>query len=223
MTVGASYLNPRIGSGTDPRYPATEEVFDPTTLPGFTQQPDFLRLSGGFSFDYRDNPLLPRNGGFYRVRYSDYQDRNLDAFDFRQVQVDLEQYVPLPHKYRILALRASAALSDTAAGREVPFYYQPTLGGGEKLRGFRESRFRDRNSILLSAEYRWQAWWALDMALFVDAGKVASKRSDLDLNQLEASYGLGLRFHSNRAFAARLDLSFSREGFIPFLRFIYVF
>lgn len=223
LSAGAAYLNPRIGSGRDPRFPSTEEVFDPATLPGFQEQTDFLRLSGGISYDYRDNPLLPRNGGFYRVRYSDFQDQDLDALNFRQLQVDLEQYVPLPHKYRVLALRASAGLSDTDAGQEVPFYYQPTLGGGERLRGFREFRFRDRNSVLLSAEYRWQAWWALDMALFVDAGKVAFERSDLDLSGLEASYGVGFRFHSNRAFAGRLDLSFSREGFIPFLRFVYVF
>jgi outer membrane protein assembly factor BamA len=105
----------------------------------------------------------------------------------------------------------------------VPFYFQPTLGGAQALRGFREFRFQDRNSLLLSAEYRWEAWWALDGALFVDAGTVAAERRDLSLRNLDASYGIGFRFHSNRAFAARLDLAFSREGFIPLLRFENVF
>lgn len=223
LSGGAAYLNPRIAAGEDPRYPSTDEVFDPATIPGYEAQPDFLRLSAGISFDYRDNPLLPRGGGFYRIRYSGFQDQDLDAYNFRQLQGDAEQYFPLGHKFRVLALRASAVLTDADAGQEVPFYYQPTLGGGEKLRGFREFRFRDQNSILLSAEYRWQAWWALDMALFVDAGKVAHDRSDLDLNDLEASYGLGFRFHSNDSFVGRLDLAFSRDGFIPLLRFVYVF
>ena len=44
-----------------------------------------------------------------------------------------------------------------------------------------------------------------------------------DFNNLEASYGLGFRFHANDAFVGRLDLAFSREGFIPFLSFVYVF
>jgi len=34
---------------------------------------------------------------------------------------------------------------------------------------------------------------------------------------------VGLRVHSNSAFVARLDLAFSREGFIPLLRFEHVF
>ncbi|HXV63615.1 MAG TPA: BamA/TamA family outer membrane protein [Vicinamibacteria bacterium] len=219
----AAYLNPRIGEGQDPRYPSTEEVFDPATIPGYTEQPNFLRFTGDVAYEYRDNPSLPRRGGLYRLRYLDYQDQDLEAYDFRQLQADAEQYFPLGHKFRVLALRAAAVISDTDSGQEVPFYYQPTLGGGQRLRGFREFRFRDRNAMLFTAEYRWQAWWALDMALFADAGKVAYDRDDLDFNDLEASYGLGFRFHSNDAFTGRLDLAFSREGFIPFLSFVYVF
>ena len=223
LGAGVAYLNPRIGAGQDSRYPSTEETFDPATIPGYTEQPDFLRLSGEISFDYRDNPKLPRGGGLYRVRFLDYDDRDLGGYDFRQVQADAEQYFTLGHPFRVLALRAAAVISDTSEGQEVPFYYQPTLGGGQRLRGFREFRFRDRNSMLLTAEYRWQVWWLLDAALFVDAGKVAHHRSDLDFNNLEASYGLGFRFHGTDAFTGRLDLAVCREGFIPLLSFSYVF
>lgn len=114
-------------------------------------------------------------------------------------------------------------ITDTDRGNDVPFFYQPTLGGGQTLRGFREFRFRDRNSVILTAEYRWEAWWALDPAVFIDAGKVALHRRDLDLRDLEVSYGIGFRVHSNRAFIARLDLGFSRDGFIPLLRFEHIF
>jgi hypothetical protein len=51
--------------------------------------------------------------------------------------------------------------------------------------------------LLLTAEYRWDAWWALDGALFVDAGKVAADRRDLNLRDLDVSYGVGFRVHSN--------------------------
>ena len=63
----------------------------------------------------------------------------------------------------------------------------------------------------------------LDAAVFVDAGTVAAERKDLNLRNLDASYGFGFRIHSNSAFVARLDLAFSREGFIPLLRFEHVF
>ena len=225
LRVGGSvsYLDPAIGSGTDNRYPSTEELFDSTRLPGFQVQPDFRRLDGWVDYDGRDNPSHPRAGGFYQVRLSDFEDQNLDAFAFRRVEVDVQQYLPFSQKRQVFALRANAVVTDADTGNEVPFYYQPTLGGKQTLRGFREFRFRDRNSLLLTAEYRWEAWWALDPALFVDAGKVASRRHDLDFTDLEVSYGIGFRFHSANSFIMRFDLAKSREGFMPFLRFEHVF
>ncbi|MFQ5789449.1 MAG: BamA/TamA family outer membrane protein [Acidobacteriota bacterium] len=223
LVSGLFYEEPRVGQGTDPRFPSTEKLFDRATLPGFQDEPEFLRLDARVSYDWRDNPLHPHAGGFYSLRVSDYRDGSVGRFDFRRYEVDLHQYVPLPHRHRVLALRSGAILTDTGAGQQVPFYYQPTLGGHQKLRGFREFRFRDRNSLWLTAEYRWEAWWALDSALFVDVGKVAFDRSDLDLSDLDVSYGIGFRFHSNSAFVVRLDLAFSREGFVPLLRFEHVF
>ena len=91
------------------------------------------------------------------------------------------------------------------------------------LRGFREFRFRDRTSLAFTAEYRWEAWWALDGALFVDTGTVAAEARALRVGDMDVSYGFGFRVHSNTAFVARLDLAFSREGFVPLLRFEHVF
>ena len=61
------------------------------------------------------------------------------------------------------------------------------------------------------------------MALFAEAGKVTFDRRDLDLTDLEAGYGMGFRFHSSDAVSLRVDLAFSREGFIPLLRYDHVF
>ena len=220
---GVSYLRPEIGSGKDDRFPSAEELFNPALLPGFSQQPNFLRSDASVAFDWRDNPSHPHAGGRYGVEYSDYRDQDLDAYDFRKVSVDLQQYVPIPDRYRTVALQAVAVFTDPRSGQEVPFYYQPTLGGARALRGFREFRFQDRNSVLVSAEYRWEGWWALDGALFVDAGQVARERRDFKLRDFDVSYGIGFRIHSNSAFVARLDLAFSREGFIPLLRFEHAF
>jgi outer membrane protein assembly factor BamA len=223
VSGGAAYLQPKIGSGTDSRFPSTELRFDEATLPGLTAQPDFLRTDAGVALELRDNPRHPHAGGRYAATFSHYDDRNLGAYGFRSVRVDAQQYVPLPNRYRVVALHAAVVMTDADAGQHVPFYYQPTLGGSQQLRGFREFRFRDRNSLVMSAEYRWEASWMLDAAVFVDAGKVAAERGDLNLRGLATSYGVGLRVHSNSAFVARLDLAYSREGFIPLLRFEHVF
>ena len=223
ITGGLSYISNRTGAGQDPRYPSSDALFGSTTLSGFGDAPDYLRADAGFAFDWRDNPLHPHNGGRYAVRIADYRDQNRNAYSFQRLDVDVHQYVPLPDRYRTLALRATGTFTDAAAGDTVPFFEQPTLGGSQTLRGFREFRFRDRNSLAMTAEYRWEAWWALDGALFVDAGTVAPTWQGLRLSNLDVTYGFGFRVHSNSAFAARLDFAFSKEGFIPLLRFEHVF
>jgi hypothetical protein len=223
LGAGFAFINPSIGPGTDTRFPSTEQLFNPATIPGLLVQPDFVRRDLSAAIDWRDNRSHPHAGGRYGVEFSRFHDRDLDAFGFDRVTIDLQQYVPLPHKYRTLALRATAVLTDPLAGQDVPFFFQPTLGGSQALRGFREFRFRDRNSLVMTAEYRWQASWMLDGALFVDAGQVAFNRRDFNLRELDVSYGVGFRVHSNDAFVARLDLAVSREGFIPLLRFEHVF
>jgi outer membrane protein assembly factor BamA len=220
---GASYVSPRVGRGTDSRYPSTGDLFDPATIPGFAAQPDFLKADVSAAFDWRDNPLHPHDGGRYEVTVSQFDDRELHSYDFRRVDVRLQQYVPLPHRYRVLALRGEGIFTDASGDQQVPFYFQPTLGGATSLRGYREFRFRDQNSLLLGAEYRWEAWWALDVALFADAGTVAPTRRDLSVSDMDVTYGFGFRFHSNRAFVGRLDFAFSKEGFIPLLRWEHVF
>jgi len=51
-------------------------------------------------------------------------------------------------------------------------------------RGYGSWRYRDRHSELLSVEWRWiPSRFALDMAIFYDAGKVTSRRSDLGQEQ----------------------------------------
>jgi hypothetical protein len=220
---GASYSSPRLGSGTDSRFASTEDVFGPATTPGLGTRTDFIKVEASAAFDWRDNPSYPHSGGRYEVTAAQFDDQDLGQFDFRRVDVHLQHYLPLASRYRVLALRAIGAFTDGDSGQSVPFYLQPTLGGHRDLRGFRESRFRDDNTLLLGAEYRWEAWWALDGALFVDAGTVAPSRRDLSLRDMEVSYGVGFRFHSNSALVGRLDLAFSREGFIPYLRFEHLF
>ena len=113
---GVSYLTPTIGVGTDSRYPSTEQLFNPSTIPGYEKQPDFLRSDASVAFDWRDNPLHPHAGGRYGVALSDYRDQNFDSFDFRRISVDLQQHVPIPNRYRTIALHAAAVVTDRARG-----------------------------------------------------------------------------------------------------------
>ena len=84
---GASYVSPRVGSGTDSRYASTEDVFGAATTPGLGTQTDFIKVEASAAFDWRDNPSYPHSGGRYEVTAAQFDDRDLGQFDFYRVDV----------------------------------------------------------------------------------------------------------------------------------------
>ena len=76
---GASYLQPRVGSGTDSRDPSTEDVFGPATAPGLGSHTDFVKAEASAAFDWRDNPSYPHAGGRYQVTAARFDDYDVGA------------------------------------------------------------------------------------------------------------------------------------------------
>ena len=93
----------------------------------------------------------------------------------------------------------------------------------QTLRTSRDYRFRDTHAMWMNAEYRWEAFSALDMALFTDWGKVASKFSDLDFSNLEHAYGIGFRVIAAHTVVFRIDLATGSEGFRTVIKYSRVF
>jgi len=209
---GLELLQPRVGRGRNTRVPDVLERFDPADVPGIGSSADFLRSSAFVEVDYRE-PKNARRGGWYRADFSHYDDRTAGAYTFNRVDADLRQFVGFLAGRRVLAARLFVSTSDTTGNQVVPFYYMPTLGGNDTLRGFREYRFRGPHAILVQGEYRWEIWSGLDAALFYDAGKVADRRTDLDFTNLQSDYGFGFRFNTNSGVIFRVDAAFgSRDG-----------
>jgi len=199
-------------------------VFSPSDAPGVLVQPDFYRYTATIDVNTRNPRGNPRRGGQYTLRYQRYDDTGRDLFSFDRVDIDLQQYVPLVRDRRVLALRARAIMTDPDSGAEVPFYFQPTLGGPDDLRGFRHFRFRDRNTLLFQAEYRWEIFTAVDGALFYDIGKVAPRRQDFHLSEFERDFGIGFRFGTANGVFLRIEGAFgSAAGAHFILRFGHVF
>ena len=80
------------------------------------------------------------------------------------------------------------------------------------LRAFREFRFRDSRLLYVSAEYRWEAWPALEFAIFYDAGKVFPRGEDFNFKGLRNSVGGGIRFKAAGRTLFRLDVGDGSEG-----------
>jgi hypothetical protein len=198
---------PKIRSGTDDRYPSIEQVFDDAAAPGLNEQPAFLYGEGFAEVDYRDETGHTRAGGHYLLTLRKHADQDLDQYSFRSVDLMLRQFVPIFDKKRVFAFQLAVAGTEADSGNRVPFYRQPTLGGGQTLRSVRDYRFRDTHLLLMNAEYRWEAFSALDMALFTDWGKVAPSFSDLDFSNLEHAYGIGFRVIAAQTVIFRLDIA----------------
>jgi outer membrane translocation and assembly module TamA len=183
----------------------------------------YLKTGAFAEVDYRDQPGNPRTGGFYSAQWTRHQDRNFGRYGFGQYDIEAQQYLPFFNQRRVIALRAKTTLTHTAPGQLIPFHMQPSLGGSEDLRGFREFRYRDNNMVVLNAEYRWEAFSGLDLALFADAGQVAARPTDIDFSDLKKSYGFGFRFNTAKSVFLRTDFGFSNEGRRIFIKFGHVF
>lgn len=225
LKVGATggFLKVNVGPGTDKRFVSAEQIYTPSMTPGIDRQTDFARTGLFAQYDYRDFPGGPRKGGNYIARYSWHFDRQLDLHSFRQLDLEVQQYIPFFNERRVIALRGKSVLTYAGDGQVVPFYLQPTLGGSDDLRGFRPFRFYDDNLTVFNAEYRWETFSGLDMAVFADAGKVFHRRGDWNLDDLEGCYGVGMRFNVRNAVFLRIDAGFSHEGFQVWLKFNNVF
>ena len=162
-------------------------------------------------FDTRTTPGYTATGGYYRFDFTDARETGSGPYTFQRMDADVQRFIPFMRDNSVIALRGLMSTTMTADGNAVPFFLQPALGG-HTLRGYSSWRFRDRNRVLFTGEYRWAAGPFVDMAVFVDAGTVAPRFDELDLGRLHTSHGVGLTFHTTRQTAFRMEVARSREG-----------
>jgi hypothetical protein len=206
LTAGADIVKPSTREGADKNYPSIEQRFDTRALPGFVDEADFIVVRGGAAFDRTDSPGNPRSGPQHRVEFARWTSRGGAPSTFNSMTADLRQFIPFFNDSHVIALRGVALHTSPAEGAEVPLYYQPVLGGGRALRGYREFRFRDRSAVLAQIEYRYFLFEGADGVVFYEAGTVG--RSLGDLGSMKSDYGIGIRFGTADGVFMRLEGAF---------------
>ena len=220
LTIGgnAGWLHqPTLSASTGPfngDFPDTQQLF--AGDPGVGQPVSFAHGDVSVTVDTRDRPGHPTSGGLYRAVVAGYSDRDLGQFSFRRFEAEGLQIVPVIGSRWALALHGWLVASDTSSGNSVPFYMTPSLGGQNTLRGYDDYRFHDRDLLVANLESRWALSRDIDAAAFFDAGNVAPRVGDLNLDK--TSYGVGLRVHSRTSTLGRLDVGHSSEGWRVMLR-----
>ena len=203
----------RQGPGSGDDSPSIEQKYTPQTLPGLGASPVYLHSQATVGIDSRPARGYTRRGGFYGVTVHDYTDKD-GAYGFNQVDYTAIQHVPILREAWVLAFRAYAQTTYDKSGQQIPFFMMPSFSGGSDLRAFASWRLRDLNSLLLQGEWRANVNRFLEMAVFYDAGKVAARRSDLDLHGMKTDYGFGFRFHGPISTPLRIELAKGNEGFV---------
>jgi outer membrane protein assembly factor BamA len=100
----------------------------------------------------------------------------------------------------------------------IPFYYLSELGTAESIRGFARGRFRDRDMLLGSLEYRYPVWrnWnerGMDLILFADTGQVANNIfEEAEMKNFKTGVGFGYRLWNLKGLVSTLYMAHSEDG-----------
>jgi outer membrane protein assembly factor BamA len=191
--------------------PSIETIYTPETAPGLGASPTFVRTEGTAAIDWRRAPMYARKGGLYAVSLTNFGDLD-DTFSFQRLDGEVVQHLPILRETWVISLRARVQ-TVLDSGDTVPYFLLPQLGSGRTLRAYSTGRFRDRHSLLTSAEFRWiPSRLAMDMAVFYDAGKVANRRGDLNFEDMADDWGIGARFHGPTSTVLRIEMARGSDG-----------
>jgi len=223
----AAYM-PDLGSADRRSVPSIESVFTDGSIPAFGNEPAFGRYRGFAEFVH---PVLEeaemiehpsRYRGAYQVAFEDIRDYRTGRYNFHRWETEVQQRIPGFKPGQRLTLHGFLATTNSTA--EVPFYLLYTLGGSgglktfrpdmlggdgtrATLRGFRDFRFRDRNAVLMQAEYRIPIHKYVHTTVFVDAGQVAPRASAL-FSDIRGNTGFSLSYMRKGRTLGRMDVGF---------------
>jgi hypothetical protein len=213
--------------------PSIQTVF-PNIL-GLGTNKDLLnRLS--LVYDTRDDITVPSKGVKW-VLYGGVASANVNFNDsaYTEAGVDGRGFWPICTD---TVLVAHGALRYLPGSRPIPFWQLSSLGGGQSeiggeqpLRGYGAGRFYDRDSVSTSVEVRRRVFsfdsggtnLDIQVAPFMDLGRVFHKTSTFPLDQLHQVYGLGFRGIARPFVVGYVDLGYGTEGVAVFTGLNYPF
>lgn len=158
--------------------------------------------------DWRPSPDWANSGGMIRATWTGRRGLGRTERSFDEYEGEILQFIPILRGNWVVALRGLATVT---TGDDIPFFLLPSVGGSTS-RAYADFRFRDRQRLATSAELRWAPSLFVDLALFVDAARVAATRRELAFSEMHTSVGLGARFHTPLSTVLRLELAHGTEG-----------
>lgn len=177
-------------------------LFDQQNIAG--RQPYHVSgLGSSFSYDNRNSSFWPTHGGMYQFSFNHFDKIFASDFQYTNFILDLRKFWKLKRSQVI----AGQFYGFFNAG-DVPLRSLANFGGTSSMRGYYNGRFRDKNQVVLQAEYRVPVIWRFGVVAFAGMGDVCKKLSELDLLHMKYSVGGGLRFSVNKSEKMNLRLDY---------------
>ncbi len=88
----------------------------------------------------------------------------------------------------------------------------PTVDESKGIRGYFEGRYRDKNEADVVVEIRQHIWKRFGAVVWGGAGTVFHHFSDIRLNTLLPSYGIGVRWEFKKKVNVRVDYGFGKRS-----------
>jgi len=219
ITTLVGYMRSDVGHA-DSSYPSTEERFTDAEAPGLLEQADYLQTTFAGEIDYRDTGGNTSKGGYYRGSFNIWNDVTFNAYNFRRADVQVAQFVPVtPGGAHVVSGRVGAVAVSADDGSRIPFYYLAYAGGMDTIRSLREFRFRDRNAMWLSGEYKWRLRPRLSVSAFADVGQVSPDWHSLRTSDMDGGYGASVSVYTRTQTLLRLDVGTGAgEGWQVFIK-----
>jgi outer membrane protein assembly factor BamA len=229
----AHFRNEDVTMGLLPDLPSIATLFP--NVPGLGTSHELLnRLM--LIYDSRDSTVIPSRG-VETVIYGGLSSRGglLNDSLYDEVGLDARGFVPFGSR-TVLAMHTAVHLLPTS--QRLPFWAYSTIGGDQSeiggpqpLRGFGEDRFTDVDSLSASVELRriisamhiFATRIDLELAPFVDIGRVFPNLHTSPLTQLHRVYGFGVRAIARPFIVAYVDVGYGTEGSAAFSGINYIF
>jgi hypothetical protein len=219
------YRDVRIEQGAVDSLPQTKQLFPDVTGIGGAH---ILGHRLTFRYDTRDFQLTPSSGTYVNV-FAEFDQNLMGSGPNRWWRYSFDARHLIRHNTdQVFVMHV---LFDAVTGDRIPFYERPSLGGENTLRGFGLMRFIDDTAVLINLENRIQALERqifdyninLEVAPFLDIGRVGSNFETDWLNQIQYNPGLGFRVTAKPHVVGRIDVAYGRDGANTFVGLDYPF
>lgn len=201
-------------------YPTMSEQYGDDIPTGFGQRSDGVMMRISWVINTTQREGNPSGGTLAGVSAGGFASTNSNDISFTAFRFELQQFVPLWHDSRALALRGYFNFIDDTGTAEIPFQRMFINETPDMFRGFDTGRWRDLGITGINIEYRFpfvadgsKDGYGVDTVLLTDIGQVFSEPNDLRVDNLTFSYGVGLRAFMGKHYVGTMEFVWSDEGF----------